>query len=577
MKMNVFVVFVFCFFLMAVACTKQSSSKSADLVLLNGKILTMDSENAEVDALAIKGDTVIALGSDEDIQSYVSENTEVIDMKGMLAVPGLIDGHGHYMSLGESLTRIDLRPVKTWEEIVDLVAQEVEKAKPGEWIVGRGWHQDKWIRPPEPNMDGLPLHHGLSAISPENPVLLIHVSGHGVFVNARAMDMAGIYANTLEPIGGEIVRDADGNPTGMLRETAQDGAREALARFRALRSLDEIETEMRNHVRLAGEEALANGITTFHDMGETFETIDLFKRMAEEGSLPVRLCAAIQEPARILEEKMAMYRMVGYGDGYLTVRAIGEKVLDGALGTHGGLLLEPYSDKPESAGFIVTPIEDIQRSAELAIQHDYQMEIQGIGDRACRELLDIYEEQFAQNPDKEDFRWRIEHCQVIHPADLPRFRQLGVIASIRGVFATSDGPWVINRLGEERTRERGYLYRSLFQSGAIVINGTDPPVEDIDPIDNFYRSVTRKMGNGSVFYPEQRLTRQQALESYTVNPAFAAFEEDIKGTLEPGKLADITVFSKDIMTIPEEEILSTKIAYTIIGGKIKFDGSIRLE
>jgi predicted amidohydrolase YtcJ len=274
---------------------------------------------------------------------------------------------------------------------------------------------------------------------------------------------------------------------------------------------------------------------------------------------------------------MAMYRMAGYGNGYLTVRAIGEKVLDGALGTHGGWLLEPYTDKPESTGFNVTPIEDIQRSAELAIEHDYQMAIQGIGDRACRELLDIYRDQFTKNLEKYDLRWRIEHCQVIHPDDLPRFKKLGVIASVRGVFATSDGPWVVKRLGEQRTRERGYLYRSLFQSGAVVINGTDPPVEDINPIANFYCSVTRKMRDGSVFFPEQRITRQQALESYTINPAYAAFEEDIKGTLTPCKLADITVFSKDIMTIPEDEILSTEVAFTIIGGKIKFDGSIRLE
>ncbi len=571
MKTNLLVILLLCLLLTTIVCSKKPYDKSADLVLLHGKILTLDSENPEVEALAAKGETILAVGSDQDIQSYVRDDTAVIDMKGMLAVPGLIDGHGHYMSLGESLKGIDLRHAQTWDEIVDMVAQEVRKAKPGEWIVGRGWHQDKWISPPEPNIDGLPIHHSLSEVSPDNPVLLIHVSGHGAFINAIGLDMAGYYPNTLEPIGGEIVRDKEGNPTGMLRETAQDGAREALARYRARRSLDEIEAEQREYVRLAAEEAIANGITTFHDMGESFETIDLLKKMAEEGNLPVRLCVAIQEPARILEKKMAMYRMVGYGNGYLTVRAIGEKVLDGALGTHGGWLLEPYSDKPESTGFNVTPVEDIQRSAELAIEHDYQMAIQGIGDRACRELLDIYEDQFAKNPDKRDLRWRIEHCQVIHPDDLRRFKQLGVIASVRGVFATSDGPWVVKRLGEKRTRERGYLYQTLFQSGAVVINGTDPPVEDIDPIANFYCSVTRKMADGNVFFPEQCMTRQQALESYTVNPAYAAFEEDIKGTLTPGKLADITVFSKDIITIPEDEILSTEVVYTIIGGKIIFN------
>jgi predicted amidohydrolase YtcJ len=570
MKMNFMIILSVCISLATTACTKKPGYKSADLVLLNGKILTMDAENPEVKALAVKGETILAVGSDQDIQSYIRDDTKIIDLKSMLAVPGLIDGHGHYMSLGESLMGIDLKSAQTWEEILDLVAQEVKKAKPGEWIVGRGWHQDKWTRPPEPNIEGLPFHHSLSAISPDNPVLLIHVSGHGVFVNAKALDLAGYYPDTPDPVGGEILRDKEGNPTGMLRETAQDGAREALAQYKARRSSDEIEAELREHVRLAAEEAIANGITTFHDMGETFEIIDLLKKMAEEGNLPVRLCVAIQEPAMALAKNMAMYRMVGYGNGYLTVRAIGEKVLDGALGTHGGWLLEPYADKPESTGFNVTPVDDIRKSAELAIEYDYQMEIQGIGDRACRELLDTYEEQFAKNPEKKDLRWRIEHCQAIHPDDLPRFKQLGVIFSIRGVFATSDGPWVVKRLGEERTRERGYLYQSMFQSGAVVINGTDPPVEDIDPIANFYYSVTRKMADGSIFFPEQRMTRQQALESYTINPAYAAFEEDIKGTLTPGRLADITVFSTDIMTIPEDEILSTEIAYTIIGGKIKF-------
>jgi hypothetical protein len=233
MKINLFGVLSLCLLLTTIGCSKKPDNKSADLVLLHGKILTMDLENPEVEALAAKGETILAVGSDQDIQSYVGDDTTVIDLKGMLAVPGLVDGHGHYMSLGESLMGIDLRHAQTWEEIVDMVAQEVLKAKPGEWIVGRGWHQDKWISPPAHNIDGLPVHHSLSEVSPDNPVLLIHVSGHGAFVNANALDITGYYPNTLEPIGGEIVRDKEGNPTGMLRETAQDGAREALARYRA--------------------------------------------------------------------------------------------------------------------------------------------------------------------------------------------------------------------------------------------------------------------------------------------------------------------------------------------------------
>jgi len=306
-------------------------------------------------------------------------------------------------------------------------------------------------------------------------------------------------------------------------------------------------------------------------MGESFEMIDFYRKLADEGDLPVRLYVCVQEPAEAMKDRLSEYRMVGYGNEYLTVRAIGEKVLDGALGVHGGWLLEPYNDMPNSSGFNVVPIEDIRESAELAIKHGYQMAIQGIGDRAARELLDIYERNFNANPDKKDRRWRIEHCQVIHPDDLLRFAKLNVIASIRGVFATSDGLWVEKRLGKKRLQERGYQYRKMMNSNITVINGTDPPVEKIDPIINFYRSITREMENGRLFYPEQKLTRKQALESYTINNAFAAFEENIKGTLVSGKLADITVFSKDIMTIPEEEILNTNIAYTIIGGEVKFE------
>ncbi len=552
------------------ACDRPPRPSEADLVLRHGQIVTMDSIRPRAEALAILGEVILAVGSDSEIDEYIGERTQVVDLDGELVVPGLIEGHGHFMSLGQSLMQLDLRPARDWDEIVGMVADAVDRAGPGEWIVGRGWHQDKWDRPPEPSVEGLPVHNSLSQISPQNPVMLIHVSGHGVFVNAVALRSIGVSRDSPDPEGGEFVRDAQGEPTGMLREAAQDLARAAVAEYRSKRSPEEIEAELRRQVGLAGAEAVANGITTFHDMGEPFAIIDLLKRMAEEGSLPLRLYVHVEEPSEVMQDRLAEYRMVGYGNGYLTVRAIGEKVLDGALGTHGGWLLEPYSDLPRSTGFNVIPVAEIERSAELAAQHGYQMAIQGIGDRAVRELFDIYEGAFVRHSDIADFRWRIEHCQVVHPEDLPRFAELGVIASVRGVFATSDGPWVIDRLGEERARERGYLYQSLFRSGAVVVNGTDPPVEDIDPLANFYRSITRVMADGSAFFPEQRMTREQALASYTVNGAYAAFEEDLKGTLSVGKLADITVLSRDIMTIPEAEILDTEVVYTIIGGKVRY-------
>ncbi len=306
-------------------------------------------------------------------------------------------------------------------------------------------------------------------------------------------------------------------------------------------------------------------------MGSSFEEVDLLKTMAGEGALPIRLYLALEETAAAMQDRLARYRIVGYGGGYLTVRAIGEKVLDGALGTHGGWLLEPYTDLPRSGGFNVTPVPEIRRSAELALEHGYQMAIQAIGDRAVRVLLDIYKDVGSTHADPKGLRWRIEHAQVIHPDDLARFAREGVIPSVQGQFACSDGPWVKDRLGEGRTRERGYLFRTLMESGAVVTNGTDPPVEDIDPIASFDCSVTRRLPDGSVFAPDQRLSREQALRSYTWNNAIAAFEEDVKGSLAVGKLADVTVLSKDILTIPDAELRRAEVVYTIVGGKVRYD------
>lgn len=370
------------------------SSSHADLVLRDGRVYTMDSAMPDAQAIAVRGQHIMAVGTNSEIDALIGDRTEVIDLNGELVLPGLIDAHGHYMSFGESLMGLDLRPPRSWDEIVTLVADAVANSEPGAWIVGRGWHQDKWDSPPRPAVEGLPVHQSLSAVSPHNPVMLIHVSGHGVFVNARALQEIGVTRDTPDPEAGVFVRDALGAATGMLRESAQDIARTAYAEYFNRRPPDEIEAELRQQVALAGAAALANGITTFHDMGETFETIDLLKAMAEEGTLPVRLYVHIQEPADVLEDGLADYRMIGHGNGFLTVRAIGEKVLDGALGTHGGWLLEPYADMPRTVGFNVTPVADIERSAELAALHGYQMAIQGIGDRATRELLRIYSEMF---------------------------------------------------------------------------------------------------------------------------------------------------------------------------------------
>ena len=548
----------------------RGSVGSADLVLRNGRIITMDNRCPQVSALAVKGDRISAVGSDRDMLRYTGKETQVIDLKGMLTIPGFIEGHGHFYSLGASLMELELRNAENWDAIIALVAAEVKNKKPGTWIVGRGWHQDKWTTKPQPNVGGLPIHHKLSAVSPQNPVFLSHTSGHGVFVNQAAMLASGVSEKSVNPPGGEIVRDENGEPIGMLRENAAQPVRDALKAYQTERTIQEVKAAMRQQVKLAAQNAIENGITSFQDMGSTWEELDHLKVMADEGSLPIRLYMAVQEPAVEMEEKLADYRLVGYGNNFLTIRCIGEKVLDGALGTHGGWLLESYTDLPRSFGLNVTPVPEIRHSAELAIKHDYQLAIQGIGDRAARELFNIYEEQFTIHPEKKDLRWRIEHAQVTHPDDLLRYAALGVIPGIQGIFACSDGPWVVDRLGVERTKERGYLFRSMAESGALIMNGTDPPVEEISPIASFHCSITRELSDGSIFQPEQRLTREQALQSYTINNAFAAFEEDLKGSITPGKLADITVLSKDIMTVPEDEILDTEIVYTILGGEVVY-------
>ncbi|MBI1731490.1 MAG: amidohydrolase [Gammaproteobacteria bacterium] len=543
----------------------------ADLVLKNGKIVTVDPSMPEVQALAATGHTITALGNNGEIEPLVGPGTRVIDLHGRLAIPGFIEGHGHLLALGRALSGVDLTRAGNWDEIVTAVSEAARRTKPGQWILGWGWHQEKWNKPPEPNIDGLPMHHALSKVSPDNPVALSHASGHAVVANALALQLADIDATTSDPPGGEIVRDRNGQPTGMLREAAQNAVGDAISRYQQQRSAQEIKIEEMEQVKLAVQKALANGVTTFHDAGASFKTIDLLKEMAARGELPIRLYVMIgaEVSNAVLAEGLSAYRIIGYGNDHLAVRAI-RRMIDGGLGAHGAWLLEPYADKPDSTGFVLDPIANIERTAELAMQHGFQLNTHAIGDRANREVLDIYEQIFRAQDGKKDLRWRIEHAQHLSAKDIPRFAALGVIASMQGVHATSDGPWVPKRLGEQRSKEGAYAWRALWDAGAVVTNGTDAPVEAINPIMSFYSTVTRRMADGSAFFPEQRLTREEALKSYTINNAYAAFEEDIKGTLTPGKLADIVVLSRDILTVPDEQIPGTEVLYSIVGGEIVF-------
>ena len=562
-----FVLIVLCMTVISLFFSYAQKKEPADLILINGKIVTVDETKPEAEALAVRDDTIVAVGSNKDIEPYISEASKVIDLEGKLAIPGFIDSHAHFTSVGQAKLRLDLMHVRNWDEIVAMVKEAVEKVQPGEWILGRGWHQEKWDKTPEPNVDSLPYHHSLSQVSPDNPVLLNHASGHSSFANAKAMELAGITKETPDPPGGEIVRDPEGNPIGVFREAAQGLVSKALSQYLEKRTPEQVDAERRKVVELAAQECLSKGITTLHDASSSFETIDLFKEFAEQGKLGIRLYVMIRESNEQLKSRLSEYRIMGLGNNHLTVRSI-KRLIDGALGAHGAWFLEPYTDLPTSVGLNTTPVEVIKETARIAIENDFQLCVHAIGDRGNREVLNIFEEAFKAHPDKKDLRWRVEHSQHLHPDDIPRFSQLDVIPSMQGIHCTSDGPWVIKRLGEKRAREGAYVWQKLMKTGAVICNGTDAPVEDVNPIPCFYATVTRKMKDGTVFYPDQRMSREEALRSYTINGAYAAFQEDILGSITPGKLADITVLSKDIMTVPEDEILEAEVLYTIVGGKI---------
>lgn len=543
----------------------KSKPEPADLVLLNGRIVTLDPDLPEARALAARDGRIIQVGGDKEIKRLAGKGTTVIDLKGAFTIPGLIESHGHFTSLGASKMILDLTSARSWDEIVAMVASAVSKAAPGEWIRGRGWHQDKWDRVPEPNVNGLPVHDALSRVSPENPVVLTHASGHSSLANARAMELSGITAATLNPPGGEIVRDDKGRPIGAFIETAQGLLRQR-GEYRTPQDREEL---IRKQVLLAAEECLRNGVTTFHDAGTSYEVIDVYKRMAEEGGLPVRVYAMLSVSNAQLQNRGGAYRLINYADAHLTVRTV-KRLIDGALGSHGAWLLEPYSDLPTSTGLNTEPLDSLRVTAAFAFQNGFQLAVHAIGDRAVRETLNIYEEAFRTDPRKIDLRWRVEHAQHIDPADLPRFKQLNVIAAMQGIHCTSDGPWVFKRLGPERAEKGAYVWRKLLDQGVVISSGTDVPVEAVDPMANFHALVTRKMKDGTAFFPEQRMTREEALRSYTINGAFAAFEEGIKGSLTPGKLADVTCLSRDLLTCPEDEIPSTEVLYTIVGGKVLY-------
>ena len=536
----------------------------ADLIVRNGKIATMEASQPIVQAVAIGNGLVLGLGTNAQVAHFLGKESKIVDLNGAFATPGLIESHGHFMGIGEFKRSLNLMNSKKWDDIVAMVAAAAKEAKPGEWIIGRGFHQSKWTEPPFPNVQGFPVHDGLSQVSPNNPVLLTHASGHAAMVNQKAMELAGITRESKDPVGGEILRDAKGNPTGLLNETALGLTRAAYRDYQAKRTDAQRKADLQLEATLAAQECVRKGITSFQDAGSGFDTIDLLREMYKDKKLDLRLWVMLRESNERLKERGAAYRFMGESGEHITVRAI-KRQIDGALGSRGAWLLAPYEDMPSSAGLNTESLADIAGTAAFAKANGFQLCVHAIGDRGNRETLDIFEKALAGD---KSLRWRVEHAQHLSAQDIPRFAQLGVIAAMQAVHCTSDAPYVLARLGKKRAEEGAYVWRSLLNSGAKVVNGTDAPVEDVDPIPSLYAAVTRKLADGTEFFPKQKMTRMEALRSYTLDAAYAGFEEARKGSLKVGKLGDLTVFSKDFLSAADSEIRGMEVTYTIIGGKV---------
>ncbi|MBS1487118.1 MAG: amidohydrolase [Bacteroidetes bacterium] len=558
-----------CFALMLFSCA--SKHEVADLIIKGGKIYTADDAHPMVEAVAVRGDKILFAGTEQETEKYKNEQTKVIDLQGKTMTPGFTEGHGHFFGLGLSELNLNLADTKSYEELVSKVKEAVAKAKPGEWIVGRGWHQDRWEKKPAKMVKGFQTHELLSTVSPNNPVFLSHASGHAAFVNAKAMEIAGVNLLSKEQWqkdlgeGGEIIRDQLGNPTGIFVEHAQSLIAKHIPSAN--------EEKILQIFTLATENCLRNGITSFHDAGIDREELQVLQKLRQENKLSVRLYEMLSGSDRPLVKDFFQQGIVVDSAHWLTIRSV-KLYSDGALGSRGAWLLQPYSDRPETSGMPLMAMDSVLAISREALKAGFQVCTHAIGDRANREILNQYEQAFKEYPSQTtNARFRIEHAQHIDPQDIPRFGKMGVMAAMQAIHLSSDRPWAIDRLGEKRIKEGAYMWQSLLKSGAHVVNGTDVPVEPINPIACFFASVTRQTLQGKPtggYEPAEKMTRAQALKSYTLEAAFASFEENIKGSIEPGKLADFTVFSQDLMTVPDEQILSTHVEMTIVGGKVLF-------
>ena len=569
------------------ACQPSRSTAPAGqwLLLTNGRFFTADPQHPQASSVLIHNGRIVGIDGSCTTPECAAAQPQVVDLQGAFAMPGFIEGHGHFSSLGRSLQNLNLLTTKSWADVVRLVGEKAGTAVPGAWIEGRGWHQEKWVTSPGRTVNGYPFHDSLTLVSPANPVLLYHASGHGLFANAKAMELAGISRETPDPVGGRIVRDVQGRLTGVFEENAMNLIEKPFEAWKKQRPEAERVAAFERTIALATQECLAKGITSFQDAGSDFWELAQYRRLAESGQMGLRLWAMIAQPKVSDYSKLAQFPQIGLGDGFFTCRAV-KAYLDGALGSYGAWLLAPYTDKPDSYGQNTTPIDSITALAAECRRQHLQYCVHAIGDRANREVLNVFEQTFRQYPATTEeaqkfgfqadagqpgFRWRIEHAQHVDPADQPRFAQLGVIASMQAIHCTSDAPFVIKRLGFARAQTGAYAWRRLLDQGARLSNGTDAPVEDVDPLACLYAAVSRRRADGSdAFFPENCLTREEALRSYTRWNAYAAFEEAVKGSIEVGKYADFVVLSTNLLECPPEEILQAKVLRTYVHGQQKY-------
>jgi predicted amidohydrolase YtcJ len=545
---------------LALGATGLSAKEApADLLLQNARVYTVNPAQPLAEAVAVRGGRIVAVGSTVELQRWAGKPTKVMDLRGHALYPGFKDSHAHLLNLGLSRLNVDLTGAQTFDEVVARAQHAAQEQPPGTWIVGRGWHEGKWTHAPANTVRGFPVHQALTAVTPDHPVMLERADGHALLANARAMELMHITAATPAPSGGEIIHDAQGAPTGIFVDTATD----------LIAPPAPSQETRRRAFGLAFKECLRLGVTAVDDAGESFDDIALVKTLGAEGRIPIRLYAMLAGwPTLQRFEKPE----IGLADGFLTIRSV-KLYADGALGSRGAALLEPYADDAGNSGLLVTPPEELAKAAQYALAHGFQVNTHAIGDRGNRMMLDLYEQTLASDRGGHEKRWRIEHAQLLDAADIPRFAKLGVIASMQTVHATSDRPWAPDRVGLARVKEGAYVWRKLLASGAHIANGTDAPVESIDPIPNFYAAVTRMDEKGQPrggFDPEERMTREEALRSYTIEGAYATFTEHEAGSVEVGKNADFVVLSRDIMQVPEAEILEAKVEYTIVGGRVVY-------